>query len=152
MSGRGTCPVPGGTRTSRPLSVRRRSIPRFFARGGEATRDPSFPGEPTSGIGIRIAGSAPRRSPTNLPSCRSSSLGVFFIRLLTRRVGPGDQRPGLSHPEAKLSEQSLTLAYPQIHPEAFPDKGRQGLPVPQVDSKPRLLLRLSPDFVDPPHR
>ena len=72
------------------------------------------------------------------------------MRLLTRRVGPGDQRPGLSHPEAKLSEQSLTLAHPQLHPEASPDKGRQRLPVPQVGGKPRLLRHRSQGLVDLP--
>lgn len=72
------------------------------------------------------------------------------MRLLTRRVGPGDQRPGLSHPETKLPEQSLTLTHAQGDSEAFPDKGRQGLPVPQVGGKPRLLRRLAQGAVDLP--
>lgn len=54
----------------------------------------------------------------------------------------GNERPGLAQAETKLAEKSLTLAHPQVNPESFFDKGRQGLTIPEMSAQPINLRRV----------
>lgn len=69
------------------------------------------------------------------------------MRLLSLRIGVGNQRAGLAQPKAPLSEQSLALAHPQLDMEAPLDPGAQRLPIPQRAGQTQLARGLAQGLV-----
>jgi hypothetical protein len=64
--------------------------------------------------------------------------------LLPRRIGLGQNRPGLAQPKVQLTEQSLALADSQLNPIRLFDPCRQRLAIPQVHPHP-CIARLVPE-------
>src|SRR3954465_13258961 len=101
----------------------RRSSPRFSGSDDGIRSDLWFPVEPTCGNGIPVAESALRLAPRGLQHRPALTCGVFFMRLLSCRIGSRQNWPGLAEPELELPEQTLALTDPQLDAVALLNPG-----------------------------
>jgi hypothetical protein len=65
------------------------------------------------------------------------------MRLLSFRIGMGNQGAGFAQPKAPLPKQALTLTHPQADWEALLDPGTQRFPIPQRAAQAQVARGLA---------